>query len=124
MTQATTRRLFFQRAAAVGASVTMGMNEAAGKNRHCPKTSKGGVMSGMLGLLVSVAMAFWVYQVVSRRGGQLPWLWAIGTLLLWPVFITIVGFKYDETAMKWVGSIVLLVTIGAVLWFGSLFVPT
>jgi len=60
-------------------------------------------MSGIVGLIVAIAMAVWIYQVVDRHGGKLPWLWAIGALVLWPLLATIAGFKYDETAIAVVG---------------------
>ena len=70
-------------------------------------------MGSIVGLVIGIAMAVWVYQVVSKRGGQLPWLWAIGTVLLWPLFVTIAGFKYNETAMKVVGIIgICLIVVG------------
>ena len=54
-------------------------------------------------LIVTIVMAVWIYQVVDRHGGKLPWLWAIGALVLWPLLAIIAGFKYDETAIAVVG---------------------
>ncbi len=62
-------------------------------------------------LIVTIVMAVWIYQVVNRRGGKLPWLWAAGTFVFWPVVITIAGIKYDETAMQLVGCIGLGLTV-------------
>ncbi len=72
---------------------------------------------GIIGIIVTVWMAVWAYQVVNRHGGKLPWLWAIGAFVLWPVVITIIGFKYNETAMLvtgliGLGFVVLCVVLG------------
>ena len=76
-------------------------------------------MSGIVGLIVAIVMAVWVYQVVDRHGGKLPWLWVIGTFVFWPLVITIAGFKYDEIAMKVVGIIGLgLIVLGIALGIG------
>lgn len=68
----------------------------------------------ILSLLVAIIVAVWVYKVVNRHGGQLPWLWAIGAFVFWPLAATIAGFKYDETAMKVVGIIGLLFIVMAI----------
>ena len=69
---------------------------------------------GIIGLLVAIVFAVWVYKVVNRKGGELPWLWAIGAFFLWPIVVTIAGFKYDEAAMKVIGIIGLVfIAIGA-----------
>ena len=76
-------------------------------------------MGGIAGLIVAIVMAVWVYKVVNRHGGQLPWLWAIGAFVFWPLATTIAGFKYDETAMKVVGIIGLcLIVVGIVMAIG------
>ena len=67
--------------------------------------------SGIVGLVISIAMAAWVYQVVNKNGGKLPWLWAAGTFVFWPVVIIIAGIKYDEIAMQLVGCIGLGLTV-------------
>ena len=72
---------------------------------------------GIVVLIVTIVMAVWIYQVVNRHGGKLPWLWAAGAFVLWPLVITIVGFKYNETAMSVMGLIglgfvVLCVVLG------------
>ena len=72
---------------------------------------------GIIGIIVTVWMAVWAYQVVNRHGGKLPWLWAIGAFVLWPVVITIAGIKYNETAMLvtgliGLGFVVLCVVLG------------
>ncbi len=58
---------------------------------------------GIIGLIISIAMAVWLYQVVNRYGGKLPWLWAAGAFVFWPLVATIAGYKYDETAIMVVG---------------------
>ncbi len=74
------------------------------------------MMSGIVGLIISIAMAVWVYQVVNKHGGKLSWLWAIGTFVFWPLVATIAGFKYDETAIMVVGMTGLcLVVVGLVV---------
>ena len=76
-------------------------------------------MSGIVGLIVAIVMAVWVYKVVNRHGGWEPWLWAIGALVFWPLVATIAGFKYDETAIMVVGSMsLLLIVLGIVVGFG------
>ena len=60
-------------------------------------------MTGIVGLIISIAMAAWVYQVVNKHGGKLPWLWAIGALVFWPLVATLTGSRYDETAIMVVG---------------------
>ncbi len=69
------------------------------------------MMSGIIGLIISIAVAVWVYQVVNKHGGKLPWLWAIGTLVFWPPAATVAGYKYDETAIMVVGMIGLCLTL-------------
>jgi len=61
------------------------------------------MITGIVGLIVAIAMAVWVYQVANRHGGWEPWLWAAGAFVLWPLVATIAGFKYDDTALKVVG---------------------
>ena len=68
-------------------------------------------MVGIVVLIVTIVMAVWVYQVVNRHGGKLPWLWAAGTFVFWPVVIIIAGIKYDEIAMQLVGCIGLGLTV-------------
>lgn len=68
-------------------------------------------MGSIVGIVIGIGMAVWVYNVLSTRGVQLPWLWAIGTALIWPVFVTIVGFKYNEAAMKIVGIVGLVILV-------------
>ena len=73
------------------------------------------MVAGIIGLIISIAVAVWVYQVVNRHGGKLPWLWAAGTLVFWPVGATIAGLKYDETAIAVVGVTGLLLIVIGVL---------
>ena len=68
-------------------------------------------MVGIVVLIVTIAMAAWIYQVVNRHDGKLPWLWAAGTFVFWPVAILFAGIKYDETAMQVVGCIGLGLTV-------------
>jgi len=76
-------------------------------------------MTGIVGVIIAVVMAVWIYRVVDRHGGRLPWLWAIGALVFWPLVITIAGFEYDEFAMKMVGVIGLgLTVLGIVITIG------
>jgi len=71
--------------------------------------------SGIIGLIISIAMAVWVYQVVNKHSGKLPWLWAIGAIVFWPLVATIAGYKYDETAIMVVGLTgLILVVMGIV----------
>ena len=76
-------------------------------------------MSGIVGLVVALAMAVWIYLVVKKHGGQMPWLWAAGALVFWPLVITIAGFEYDEFEMKVVGVSGLgLTVLGIVITIG------
>ena len=76
-------------------------------------------MSGIVGLVVSILMAVWLYKVVNRHDGQLPWLWAIGAFVFWPLVITVAGFGYNETVMKVVGIISMcLIVLGIVMTIG------
>ncbi len=76
-------------------------------------------MSIIISLVVAIGMAVWVYQVVNGHDGRLPWLWAIGAFVFWPLAATIAGFKYNETAMKVVGIIGLgFVVLGIVMGIG------
>jgi TPR repeat protein len=59
---------------------------------------------------ITIVMTVWVYKVVDRHGEPKPWLWAIGAFIFWAPVVTVAGFKYDETAMKVVGSIALCIT--------------
>jgi len=67
--------------------------------------------SGIIGLIISIAMAVWVYQVVNKHGGKLPWLWAIGALVFWPLVATLAGSRYDETAIMVVGLTGLILIV-------------
>ena len=68
-------------------------------------------MVGIVVLIVTIAMAAWIYQVVNKNGGKLPWMWAAGTFVFWPVAILFAGIKYDEYAMQVVGCIGLGLTV-------------
>ena len=68
-------------------------------------------MSGIVELIVAIVMAVWAYQVVDRNGGKLPWLWAAGAFVFWPLVATIAGLKYDETAIIVVGMIGLCLIV-------------
>ncbi len=68
-------------------------------------------MVGIAGLIISIAVAVWIYQVVNKHGGKLPWLWAAGAFVFWPVAILFAGIKYDEITMQVVGLIGLGLTI-------------
>ena len=71
---------------------------------------------GIIVLIVTIWMAVWIYQVVNKNGGKLPWLWAAGAFVFWPVAILFAGIKYDETAIMVVGITGLfLVVMGIVL---------
>ena len=76
-------------------------------------------MSGIVGLIIAIVMAVWIYQVVNSHSGRWPWLWAIGAFVFWPIVITIAGFEYDEFAMKVVGVSGLgLTVLGIVITIG------
>ncbi len=66
---------------------------------------------GIIVLIVTIWMAVWIYQVVNKHGGELPWLWAAGAFVFWPVVIIIAGIKYEENAMQVVGLIGLGLTL-------------
>ncbi len=77
------------------------------------------MLNNIIAAIVAIGMAVWVYQVVNRHGGQLPWLWAIGAFVFWPLIATIAGYKYHETAMKVVGIIGLVfIVVGIVMGIG------
>jgi hypothetical protein len=79
------------------------------------------MISGIIGLIISIAVGVWIYQVVNKHGGKMPWLWAIGSFVLWPLVATIAGFKYDDFVMKVVGIIGLgLMSLGIALGIGLL----
>jgi len=66
-------------------------------------------------LIISIAMAVRIYQVVNKHGGKLPWLWAAGAFVFWPLVATIAGYKYDETAIMVVGMTgLILIVMGIV----------
>jgi hypothetical protein len=76
-------------------------------------------LSSIAGLIVALVMAVWIYLVVKKHSGQMPWLWAAGALVFWPLVITIAGFAYDEFAMKMVGVSGLgLTVLGIVITIG------
>jgi hypothetical protein len=62
-------------------------------------------------LIVAIVMAVWVYEEVNSHGGKLPWLWAIGAFVFWPLIATITGFKYDGTVLKMVGIMGLFIIV-------------
>jgi len=77
------------------------------------------MLSNILGLVVAIVMAVWLYKVVNRHGGQLPWLWAAGAFVFWPLVATIAGFIYDDFVMKVVGiSSMGLIVVGIVMPIG------
>jgi hypothetical protein len=63
------------------------------------------MMGGIVGIIISIVMAVWIYQVVNRHGGKLPWLWAAGAFVFWPLVATIAGYKHDEASIMVVGII-------------------
>ncbi len=69
------------------------------------------MISGIIGLIISIAMAVWIYQVVNKNGGKLPWLWSAGAFVFWPLVATIAGLKYDETAIMVVGMTGLILFV-------------
>jgi len=72
-------------------------------------------MVGIVVLIVSIVMAVWIYQVVDRHHGELPWLWATGAFVFWPLVAIIAGYKYNERAIMVVGMIGLcLILVGIV----------
>jgi hypothetical protein len=76
-------------------------------------------LSGIVGLIVALVMAVWIYLVVKKHDGQLPWLWATGAFVFWPLVITVAGFEYNETVMKVVGIISMcLIVLGIVMTIG------
>jgi len=66
---------------------------------------------GIIGLIISIAMAVWIYQVVNKNGGKLPWLWSVGAFVFWPLVATIAGYKYDDTAIMVVGMTGLILFV-------------
>ena len=66
---------------------------------------------GIIVLIISIAMAVRIYQVVNKHGGKLPWLWAAGAFVFWPLVATIAGLKYEENAMQIVGIVGLGLTL-------------
>ena len=72
-------------------------------------------MVGIVVLIVTIVMVVWVYQVVDRHGENLPWLWAIGTLVFWPLVATIAGIKYNERAIMVVGMIGLCLILAGIV---------
>ncbi len=76
-------------------------------------------MGGIVGIIIAIAMAVWLYQVVNRHGGRLPWLWAAGAFVFWPFLVTIAGFIYDDFIMQVVGiSSLGLIVLGIVMPIG------
>jgi hypothetical protein len=71
-------------------------------------------MGGFGGLIIGIALGVWVFQFLKGKNVDYPWAWGIGTAVLPAIFLTIVGFKYDNMAMKIVGCILLLILVGAV----------
>ena len=69
------------------------------------------MLIGIVGLIISIAMAVWIYKVVNGYGGKLPWLWPIGAFVFWPLVATIAGIKYDETAIMVVGMTGLILFV-------------
>jgi len=81
-------------------------------------------MVGIVGLIISIAVAVWIYQVVNKHGGKLPWLWSAGAFVFWPAVIIIVGIKYDEITMQVVGLIALgIIILGIVMDTAFLALP-
>jgi len=72
-------------------------------------------MGFIIGLIISIVMAAWIYEVVNRHDGKLPWLWAAGAFVFWPLIATIAGYKYDETTIMIVGMTgLILIVMGIV----------
>ncbi len=72
-------------------------------------------MVGIVVLIVTIAVAVWVYQVVDRHGGKLPWLWAISAIVFWPLVATIAGLIYKERAIMVVGMIGLCLIVAGIV---------
>ncbi len=75
---------------------------------------------GIVVLIVSIVMAVWIYQVMDKHGGKLPWLWAIGAIVFWPVVILFAGFKYDDTAIMVVGMTGLILFVMGIVVVATL----
>ena len=72
-------------------------------------------MVGIVVLIVSIVMAVWIYQVMDKHDRKLPWLWAAGAFVFWPLVAIIAGYKYNERAIMVVGMIGLcLILVGIV----------
>ena len=77
------------------------------------------MLGNIVALIVAIAMAVWIYQVVNRHGGRLPWLWAAGAFVFWPLVATFAGFKYDDFVMNVVGiSSLGLIVVGITMPIG------
>ena len=73
------------------------------------------MMGGIVWLIISIWMAVWIYQVMDKHDGKLPWLWAAGAFVFWPLVASIAGYKYNERAIMVVGMIgMCLILVGIV----------
>lgn len=69
----------------------------------------------MIALIIGILLSFWIWPTVKKGGGN-PVGWVIGTLIIWPVFSTIVGVKYKSRGLTVVGILGLLVIVGFVVY--------
>jgi len=74
----------------------------------------------MPGLLIGLIVALFVWRTVKEQGGNPLW-WTIGTLVIWPVFATIVGFRYRNRGLTVIGLIgITIIVISAYFYVTAL----
>jgi len=70
----------------------------------------------MIGFIIGLLLSLWVWRTVKDYNENPLW-WTIGTIIIWPVFTTIVGIKYKNRGLATVGILGLLVLVVSVFFF-------
>ncbi len=61
----------------------------------------------ILGIVLGIAFAWWVYKIVDAAGGSAVW-WALGTFIIWPPFCLAAGLRFRATGLIVAGGVGLL----------------
>ncbi|MGB8355740.1 MAG: hypothetical protein WCD79_17710 [Chthoniobacteraceae bacterium] len=70
----------------------------------------------MVAFIIGILLSIWVWRTVKEYDENPLW-WTIGTIIVWPVFTTIVGIKYKSRGLAVVGILGLLICVGSVFFF-------
>ncbi|MFK7920977.1 MAG: hypothetical protein AB8H47_03425 [Bacteroidia bacterium] len=68
--------------------------------------------------LIGLIMAFWILPRVREERYSI-WPWLIGLFLIWPLFVLIAGWRFDEPNFQIAGSIGIVILVFTILMFSG-----